>query len=227
MNSKLVASLLVIAAITGLVQANYDETFSRAAIHYSRAAYCSYDHLDKWDCGAHCTFNKDFVHFSRINNPDRDSFGFTGYDKTRNRIIVAFRGTNGIDWTNWFTNLAIVRVSYPFAKDASVHSGFYNAWIDIQVKIRNNVKILSATYPTATIVFTGHSLGGSLAALAAADIKTWLNPPNPIAIYTFGQPRVGNQKFADFVMKLFPNNYFRVTNKRDLVPRNPTTYTWY
>lgn len=41
---------------------------------------------------------------------------------------------------------------------------------------------------------TGHSLGGALAILAAADIKSVGHKVDEV--YTFGQPRVGNVAFS-------------------------------
>jgi triacylglycerol lipase len=47
-------------------------------------------------------------------------------------------------------------------------------------------------YPTAEIFVTGHSLGGALAVLAAVDIKHNISPESEVILYTYGQPRVGN-----------------------------------
>ncbi|KAK6054041.1 triacylglycerol lipase, partial [Cooperia oncophora] len=52
-------------------------------------------------------------------------------------------------------------------------------------------------YADYKVVFTGHSLGGALAALAAArTAKEGLRPGDKITIYTFGEPRVGTAQFA-------------------------------
>lgn len=43
-----------------------------------------------------------------------------------------------------------------------------------------------------------------------------------MTIYTFGQPRSGNDKFSQYAMTKFPNGtYMRVTHLTDLVPHNP------
>ncbi|KAK6013790.1 triacylglycerol lipase, partial [Ostertagia ostertagi] len=52
-------------------------------------------------------------------------------------------------------------------------------------------------YAEYKVVFTGHSLGGALAALAAArTAKQGLRPGDKITMYTYGQPRVGDAQFA-------------------------------
>lgn len=40
-------------------------------------------------------------------------------------------------------------------------------------------------------------------------------------LYTFGQPRVGNQKFADAMNEEMIRKYFRFVNNNDVVPRVP------
>ena len=41
-------------------------------------------------------------------------------------------------------------------------------------------------------------------------------------VYTFGQPRVGDKTFSDWVGKQFnTNNYYRVVNYDDMVPHLP------
>ncbi len=48
------------------------------------------------------------------------------------------------------------------------------------------------------IFVTGHSLGGALAVFAALDIKETL-PKTHVRLYTYGQPRVGNEGFSDYI----------------------------
>lgn len=49
---------------------------------------------------------------------------------------------------------------------------------------------LNTKYPHKKIYITGHSLGGALALFAAVELS--LNY-TVTAVYTYGQPRVGNQ----------------------------------
>jgi predicted lipase len=49
---------------------------------------------------------------------------------------------------------------------------------------------------------TGHSLGGALALLGAIDIKMYFGIHSKLMkLYTFGQPRVGDKAFSDWVTK--------------------------
>lgn len=49
--------------------------------------------------------------------------------------MIAFRGTNGADLENWITNLDGVTSPYPGVTGARVHSGFYEAYNDVQAKV--------------------------------------------------------------------------------------------
>jgi predicted lipase len=55
---------------------------------------------------------------------------------------------------------------------------------------------LLSEHSGAKIIVTGHSLGGSLAILAAADLHKSHGKIDQV--YTFGQPRVGNAQFASY-----------------------------
>lgn len=94
-----------------------------------------------------------------------------------------------------------------------VHSGFKAAleavWTDLLPEIRKHQD------RGANIWVTGHSLGASLATLAAGRLQ------NVQGVYTFGSPRVGDQGFKES----FRPQAFRVINGSDIVagipPENP------
>ena len=160
-----------------------------------------------------------------VSNPWLNTFAFTGYSTNENQIVVSFRGTNGKDYKNWITNAVVQMLEYENVPGAMVHRGFKGAYDFISKSIRQNVKDLIKDHPTAKILVTGHSLGGSLALLGAVDLKRELGSiKNQIQIYTFGAPRVGNIEFADYVSHLFADvNYIRVTHYDDAIPHIPWT----
>lgn len=75
--------------------------------------------------------------------------------------------------------------------------------------------------PSCCLV-TGHSLGGSLAALIGTCFTAMGPAIQPAsAIYTFGQPRIGLYDFCNTYARLLGNKLVRFINKQDLVPRVP------
>lgn len=52
-----------------------------------------------------------------------------------------------------------------------VHHGFYDSWTDVSTFVLATLKKAKAQYPDYLIVSTGHSLGGAIAAIAAAEIR--------------------------------------------------------
>lgn len=75
--------------------------------------------------------------------------------------------------------------------------GFYNAYKGVAPLVRSVVDKLRALHRDAKLIVTGHSLGGAMAVLCALDLKELHGKID--YLYTFGQPRVGNQKFANFL----------------------------
>lgn len=71
--------------------------------------------------------------------------------------------------------------------------------------------------PDYRIIATGHSLGGAVATIAAANLR---KAGFAVDIYTFGAPRAGNAAFANFVTQQ-AGAEFRVTHDNDPVPRLP------
>jgi hypothetical protein len=117
--------------------------------------------------------------------------------------ILVFRGTQG-NITNWLFNLSTTLSAWP--SGGCVHKGFklllMEAWEEIRQQLENT---------SEPLYYTGHSLGGALAVLAASLKK-------PEAVYTFGSPRMGNSEFVNSTKNI---NIYRVVNPRDIVAGVP------
>lgn len=127
--------------------------------------------------------------------------------------VVAFRGTKGA--LDWFSNLNVLerRTSY-----GSVHDGFYRAFHLVRSRLE---MLLEPLAETRKLVLTGHSLGGALATIAAAE---WAHKYPIASVYTFGQPRVGFASFRAYMTEHFDGKFFRFVNADDIVPRVPPKY---
>ena len=107
-----------------------------------------------------------------------------------------------------------------------VHHGFLYDFTSIWKDLSACMGRLLLGNPSKPIFVTGHSLGGALAILAAQKFAG--RRFNLRAVYTFGQPRVGNRAFAklyDAMDACFPRDLrgitYRVVNENDIVPRVP------
>lgn len=82
-----------------------------------------------------------------------------------------------------------------------VHHGFLTAFNSVAAEILAIVKLQLDQYPSYSIVSTGFSLGASLASLCSVSLIS--NSPNvSLRLFTFGQPRTGNDEYAALVEKL-------------------------
>jgi predicted lipase len=74
------------------------------------------------------------------------------------------------------------------------------------------------------VMVGGHSLGAAVASLAAVWLASSVTA-EPVFVYTFGKPRVGNLAYADCVRTHFPGRFWRMENEDDLIPDVPLSVT--
>lgn len=116
---------------------------------------------------------------------------------------LVFRGTAG-RMANWRFNFDLF--ASPWPAGGNVHRGFQHLIMTIWDDI---VPVLGTV--DQPLFFTGHSLGGALATLAAACFR-------PRAVYTFGAPRAGDAAFADTLASIA---IYQVCNPDDIVTHLP------
>ncbi|MEM1135680.1 MAG: lipase family protein [Bacteroidota bacterium] len=129
-------------------------------------------------------------------------------------VVVAFRGTEANQLEDIITDL---KVHFTPTKYGKLHSGFYHATKIVIDEICDTVAAFRNQHQSLWI--TGHSLGAALATIAIAflqDAKQYVN-----GLYTFGQPRVGDEAFAEKFNIRFKNRTFRIVNNSDIVTRVP------
>eukprot|EP00253_Pinus_taeda_P011049 PITA_11049 len=161
-------------------------------------------------------------------------------------IVIAFRGKEPFNADDWETDVDFSW--YEFSQIGKVHLGFLealglanrsqNPQIFDNHKgdpekplayyvLRKKLKELLQVHRNAKFIVTGHSLGGALAVLFPAILfiqKEEALLEKMVGVYTFGQPRVGDEAFAKFMNKNINEavpTYFRIAYCNDLVPRLP------
>ncbi len=134
------------------------------------------------------------------------TFGLVGANERH--AVVAFRGTSGNN--EWLEGLAYGQVDEPPGR---VHGGLAEAlgglWNELLAALYD------ANALDKTLWLAGHSLGGSLAVLAARRLERQGYQPN--AVFTFGAPTVLDADAA----KSFSIPAWRFINNEDAVPGLP------
>jgi hypothetical protein len=129
-------------------------------------------------------------------------------------ILIAFRGTDSV--RDWIGNINVLGEPREYG---TAHRGFLQAFQLLQPQLETLIE----RFPSVPVVLTGHSLGGAMAVLAAAEWQG--NISNPIQkVYTFGQPAVGKAGFAEFISANLAGKIFRFVNNDDVVPKVPPRY---
>lgn len=93
------------------------------------------------------------------------------------------------------------RVEYPYCTDCKVHHGFFNSAESVKKEVVDEVTRLTNLTGISKVVTTGHSLGGAMAHLTGMSLAV---AGFNVSLQTFGAPRVGNAKFAEYSKKIIP-----------------------
>jgi hypothetical protein len=213
--------------VVSFAYAGYSETDATEFAYASALAYCKPDDITSFTCGENCDKLKGYKsYFSQVFNvADGQTLSFSMiYNPSTQRFITTFRGTI-TDMQLLLEALKGGAVSYTIynVKNGLVDNYFYTNYVrTIRKVFLQKLKEARTTFRNYKFIFTGHSLGGALATIAAFDAVTSYNLPAQQAIlYNFGSPRVGNFELASAIEKAVPQIY-RLVHWRDLVPHLPT-----
>ncbi|KAH6573127.1 hypothetical protein BASA60_006206 [Batrachochytrium salamandrivorans] len=206
-------------------------------MQYSAASY--FDSViisGEWECGVVCEGDtKDTViQTVFLQTRGKNTAGIVAIQPSSKTIVVAFRGA--VEFSDWIINIRFKKRSAPWLNDGvvstnrkrvpfpnnlEIHSGFQSAYLDIRSLMMAGIRTAQKKYPGFKLVFTGHSLGGALASLAAADyVNHESGDTSYVSVYSYGEPRIGNSQWADWFDNL-PLASYRVTSQSDPVPRLP------
>jgi len=132
--------------------------------------------------------------------------------KSSEIALVTFRGTESRG--DWLRNVNVPGRTRDYGV---VHRGFLGGYQAIESRLRTAL----ADAEGRKLISTGHSLGGALATVMAAESLSFMSPSWTV---TFGQPAVGRGAFQRFFRQHYSGKFYRFVNDDDIVPRIPPGY---
>jgi hypothetical protein len=151
-------------------------------------------------------------------------------------LILCYRGTEPANLINWVGDNDVGSDLVALGDETlKVHSGFHRNVVATQLPVIEELKLAlegkslldpgqRVEHPAEALFVTGHSLGGSMAALFAlsivADSEHRAIAEKLRAVYTFGQPLSVAEPLPRAVRELAPR-LFRHAIASDMVPRLP------
>ncbi|RCN40805.1 triacylglycerol lipase, partial [Ancylostoma caninum] len=131
-------------------------------------------------------------------------------------FIHFYRGTNTIAQFIKATEQTLFHKKIPWIAGGYVSKYFYNAFNAVwNGGLKEKFEQVLKTHPLYGVWVTGHSLGGSMASLAASHIVAngYVSASN-VKLVTFGQPRTGD---VDFAKAINAQGFysFRIVHRRD------------
>ncbi|KAH6654824.1 Alpha/Beta hydrolase protein [Truncatella angustata] len=142
-------------------------------------------------------------------------------DDATEEYIISFRGTSDVQ--DFLTDLDqdLVPCVAPGidCSGCTCSQGYLRQYNAVAEEVKTAIDTGLSQHPNYSLTITGHSMGGALASLGAASLQGQGLSVTP---YTYGQPRTGDQAYADYIDSTFPDTIFRVTHKNDGVPQIPS-----
>jgi predicted lipase len=196
-------------------------------------------------------FEEEPTFFDSSSSGYNDAQVYFCFDKINKTLVISCRGTESTQdiWSDlqfWQDTLYDVYYHNNYHKYRDIykkpclHTGFYNQYNTLkyiiykhiheylyQVKDGNKERKLNNKI-TPRVVFTGHSLGGALATIAATCMSVQFMEYTNLIVecHTFGSPRVGNQSFINIFNRFVhvSNRYVNDLDPVPMIPRFPGFY---
>jgi subtilisin family serine protease len=141
-----------------------------------------------------------------------DTQGFVAWDEAC--VLVSYRGTESIG--DWLLNVSLAPTERPYGR---AHRGFSSGFETVRVLVEDAVQ--QAGVGGKRLWLTGHSLGGALATITAAE---WVDRHAVTGVYTYGQPKSVGARPARLFRQRYEGRFHRFVNDDDIVPGVPPGY---
>lgn len=134
-------------------------------------------------------------------------------------VFVVFRGTSYEDVR---TDLKVRKINTDYGR---VHRGFWNYVFWVKLAILSHARNWAGSEAKKPIILTGHSLGAAAAVIMSCVLHRKGHEIG--AVYTFGEPRIGNGQFVRYCENAFGDVHYRHVNGLDGVPMIPPWHWGY
>lgn len=134
----------------------------------------------------------------------------------RDSIVIAFRGTE-INLVDLLTDAWAQPVKLHQEVPGMVHGGFATTFHALWPDLKSKLTAARAAHPGAKLWITGHSLGGALAVMAAAQICLVEKLPVQ-GVVTCGSPVTGDEEFHKALAAALAGRHWRIVLALDPVP---------
>ncbi|KAG0008103.1 hypothetical protein BGZ80_003848 [Entomortierella chlamydospora] len=207
-------------------------TVTRAATQTNSIAEPSPQTLYRTLTGTHKkACNPTFLPVASGGDGNDVQYWYVGYDPSLNTVVVSYQGTSVEKLMSELTDGDLMFSSLDSAlfpglsSNIEVCSKFHDMFTKSATDVLSAVHTAMSEHSTSSVTVVGHSLGGALATLAAVYLPLWLHSGTTFQAITFGQPRIGNQAFADYIDANFPATH--INNKKDPIPIVPGRFLGY
>lgn len=209
-------SILLFSSIIHFIMSagSYDSAQLNTCVWLSGAAYCGKDKYSSMILSGPAS---GFIYKNTLYDVKTDLQGYIGIIPNMESIYVVLRGSSST--LNWLDDFEINLINYDTYPECGcqVHNGFYRSALGVKNITIDAVKLLKKTYPLYSVVVTGHSYGASVGQLLSMELE---RVGIEVRLYNYGQPRVGDQKYANFTNTVI-HEYWRTTHNKDIVPHVP------
>lgn len=154
-----------------------------------------------------------YVTVNYINHRNDAIYGIFTYKKN---IIVAFKGTSSTEDILRNIDVKPVVINSYIQIPGKLHKGFTDLIVSNRLYLEIMNDLIKYNTDNKVIYVIGHSLGGALATIFYAYLKT--QSKDKIHLVTFGSPKVGNSEFNKYIDD---SENIRFVNGKDLVPILP------
>lgn len=205
-------------------------SFAKYFLKIAAFSYCSEENILKQNCCSDLFTNDEWKLYSEESVEYDDYHYAILIHKKYKKIVVTFPGTNSATQLIkelYYSNGVI------FKDDETEKIMEYLKTVYSKFNQNLEIKLLKLfkEFNEYQFIFTGHSLGGNMAAISilySTKYGSLKNSNDPVLI-TYGQARTGNDIFANEIMKYIKKVY-RITRRGDIVTSIPpcswTLYNW-